>query len=285
MKITKAVIPAAGFGTRVLPASKSIPKEMLPIIDKPAIQYLVEEAAAAGITDILIITSFGKDSIADHFDRNVALENHLTSTGKKDLYDLVVHPCRLANISFVRQQERKGLGHAVLCAKSFVGNEPFVVLYGDDVILGAKSASKELCEAFEKNGCPILGVKPVDKSAVNKYGIIKYIQTDEGMQVLDMVEKPNAKDSPSCYAILGRVVLTPDIFPVLETIEPGVAGEIQLTDAMRALLNHRRFFAVEYSGRRFDMGDRFGIIEAILTESLRRDDLRDDVLNLIKSLS
>jgi UTP--glucose-1-phosphate uridylyltransferase len=284
MKVTKAVIPAAGLGTRVLPASKAIPKEMLPIIDKPAIQYIVEEAALSGITDILIITSYGKDAIIDHFDRNPFLESQLLLSGKEELYESVVLPCSLANISYIRQQERKGLGHAVLCAKSFVGKDPFVVMYGDDVILGEVPATGELCAVFEKTNCPVLGVKQVELSTVSRYGCIAYEDTNEGMVVTDMVEKPLPEDAPSPYAILGRVLLTPDIFSILETTLPGVGDEIQLTDAMRVLLKQRKMRAVEYSGTRFDMGNRFGMIEATLTEALNRADLRNDVLQLMREL-
>lgn len=285
MKITKAVIPAAGLGTRVLPASKAIPKEMLPIVDKPAIQYIVEEAAAAGITDILIITGRGKGAIEDHFDRAPELEDRLQKSGKAELYDACIKSSNLANIQYVRQKETKGLGHAVLCAKSFVGNDPFIVLYGDDVILGDIPATAELCAVYEQTGRCVLGVKEVALSEMHKYGSIKFSYDDaHNMIVSDMNEKPKAGEELSSYAILGRVVLTPEIFSILEQTEPGVGGEIQLTDAMRVLAHRDRMAAKEYSGTRYDMGNKLGIIQATLAAGLARDDLKDDLKALLAGL-
>lgn len=282
MKITKAVIPAAGLGTRVLPASKAIPKEMLPIVDKPAIQYIVEEAANAGITDVLIITGRGKGAIEDHFDRAPELEHRLLKSGKQELFDECVKASSLANVQYVRQKEALGLGHAVLCAKSFVGNEPFAVLYGDDVILGKTPAVKELCEVFERTGKCVLGVKKVSNSEICKYGSIKYECGENGdMHVLDMVEKPKPQDAPSDYAILGRVILTPEIFTLLENTAPGVGGEIQLTDAMRAIALSGNMAAVEYSGTRYDMGNKLGIIEATIAAGLQREDMAEDLKKLL----
>jgi len=286
MNVKKAVIPAAGLGTRVLPASKAIPKEMLPIVDKPAIQYIVEEAVAAGITDILIITGRGKDAIEDHFDRSPELEDRLIKGGKTELYNECIKAAELANIHYIRQKETKGLGHAVLCAKQFVGNDPFVVMYGDDVILGEKPATAELCEVFERTGRCVLGVKEMPLSEMHKYGSIAYELDENGdMLVHDMIEKPKPEDVLSPYAILGRVVLTPDIFPLIEKTEVGVGGEIQLTDAMRQLALNGKMAACEYSGTRYDMGNKLGIIEATLCAALARDDLKNDTAALIKKLA
>ena len=286
MTVKKAVIPAAGLGTRVLPASKAIPKEMLPIVDKPAIQYIVEEAVAAGITDILIITGRGKHAIEDHFDRSPELEDRLIKSGKNELYKSCVDAANLANIHYIRQKETKGLGHAVLCAKQFVGDDPFVVMYGDDVILGEKPATAELCEVYERTGRCVLGVKEMPLSEMHKYGSIAYRRDSNGdMLVSDMIEKPKPKDVLSPYAILGRVILTPEIFPLIEATEAGVGGEIQLTDAMRQLALSGKMAACEYSGTRYDMGNKLGIIEATLSAALSREDLRDDTAALIKKLA
>ncbi len=285
MKITKAVIPAAGLGTRVLPASKAIPKEMLPIVDKPAIQYIVEEAVAAGITDILIITGRGKGAIEDHFDRAPELEERLLQGGKDALYEACIQASSLANIQYIRQKETKGLGHAVLCAKSFVGDDPFVVLYGDDVILGETPATAELCTVFEQTGRCVLGVKEVALSEMHKYGSIKFARDAAGnMIVSDMNEKPKPGEALSSYAILGRVVLTPEIFSILEQTQPGAGGEIQLTDAMKVLAHRDKMAAKEYSGTRYDMGNKLGIIEATLAAGLARDDLKEDLKALLTGL-
>jgi UTP--glucose-1-phosphate uridylyltransferase len=287
MKITKAVIPAAGLGTRVLPASKAIPKEMLPIVDKPAIQYIVEEAAASGITDILIITSRGKEAIENHFDRAPELEANLKAKGKDQLFAEAVAPSGLANMYYIRQKEMLGLGHAVLCAKSFVGGDPFVVLYGDDVILGEVPASLELCAEYERTGCSVLGVKSVPpEQMAGRYSSIAFERAENGaMHVTDMIEKPKPEEILSPYAILGRVLLTPDIFSILEKTPPGAGGEIQLTDAMRTLAHESRVMAVEYSGTRFDMGNKLGIVEAVLAEGLRRPEMRGELSKLIKALA
>ena len=286
MKIKKAVIPAAGLGTRVLPASKAIPKEMLPIVDKPAIQYIVEEAVASGITDILIITGRGKGAIEDHFDRAPELEEKLLTNNKHELFDACMKAATLANIHYIRQKETKGLGHAVLCAKNFVGNEPFVVMYGDDVILGETPATKELCEVFENTGRSVLGVKQVPLEEMGKYGSIKFHRDENGsMIVTDMNEKPKPENVLSQYAILGRVVLTPEIFSILENTAPGVGGEIQLTDAMRQLALDGKMAACEYSGTRYDMGNKLGIIEATLAAGLSREDMHDELAALIKKFA
>ncbi len=288
MKVRKAVIPAAGLGTRVLPASKAMPKEMLPIVDKPAIQYIVEEAVASGITDILIITSRGKTTVEDHFDRAPELEARLLASGKQATYDEMVHISKLANISYIRQKETKGLGHAVLCAKAFVGDEPFAVLYGDDVVIGGeKPACKELCEAYEKYGLSVAGIKPVELSQISKYCSLK-VEPMEGddiiCRVTDMIEKPMPTQVMSNYSILGRVVLTPDVFPILEKTAPGANGEIQLTDAMKVLAKTQGMVGREFSGDRYDMGNKFGILQAIVQVALQHPEVKDQFRDYLKQV-
>ena len=286
-KITKAVIPAAGLGTRVLPATKAIPKEMIPIVDRPAIQYIVEEAAAAGITDILIITSRGKDLIGDHFDRMPELEERLRATEKEEIYDEVVRLSSLANVYFIRQKETKGLGHAVLCAKNFVGNEPFAVLYGDDVIIGGqRPACAELCAAYEEFGKGVLGIKEVDTEAIQKYSSIQVEAIRERIfAVDDMVEKPAPKQILSLYAILGRCILTPSIFDILEKTLPGAGGEIQLTDAMRELARTEGMIGVEYTGARYDMGNKLGIMQAAVEVALKHPEIGAKFRDYLKKIT
>ena len=249
MKITKAVIPAAGLGTRVLPATKSMPKEMLPIVDKPAIQYIVEEAVASGITDILIITNRGKGVIEDHFDISVSLEEILKRAGKTEQLDSIKDIHKLANIHYIRQIETKGLGHAVSRARTFIGDEPFVVMYGDDVIIGDIPATKELIDAYGTFGKGVLGIKPVSEEAIKKYSSLKVENIhDNVFKCTDMIEKPQRReDIFSLYSILGRCVLPPDIFEILDHTEPGAGGEIQLTDAMAELARRDGMTAVEFT--------------------------------------
>ena len=263
MKITKAVIPAAGFGTRVLPATKNFPKEMFPIVDKPTIQYIVEEAVAAGITDILIITNRGKGLIEDHFDRSPELEQILEKGGKDEFLKIIKEISELANISFSRQQEIKGLGHAVLKAKSFVGNEPFAVLFGDGVIVSETPCIKQLIDCYGEFGEGVLGVKKVDEKDIHKYGSLKVENLhDNVFKCTDMKEKPKTKEEVlSLYSILDRCVLPPEIFEILERTEPGVGGEIQLTDAMREIAITKGMTAVDFEGKRYDMGNKFGILQ------------------------
>ena len=270
MKVTKAVIPAAGLGTRVLPATKAMPKEMLPIVDKPAIQYIVEEAVRSGITDILIITNRGKGVIEDHFDRCPELEERLLASGKKDVYDEVVGISKLANIFFIRQKETKGLGHAVSCAKNFVGDEPFAVLYGDDVIIGEDPACGQLIRAYEEFGKAVVGIKAVSEEAIRKYSSLKLEPIRDNLfSCTDMVEKPQTKEEIlSLYSVLGRCVLTPDIFDILENTAPGAGGEIQLTDAMRTLAQTVGMTGVDFTGIRYDMGDKLGILKATVEVAL-----------------
>lgn len=287
MKVTKAVIPAAGLGTRVLPATKAMPKEMLPIVDKPAIQYIVEEAVRSGITDILIITNRGKDIIEDHFDRSPELEERLLATGKNDVYDEVVALSHLANIFFIRQKETKGLGHAVSCAKNFVGNEPFAVLYGDDVIIGEDPACAQLIRAYDEFGKAVVGIKAVPEEAISKYSSLKVEPLrDNIFSCTDMVEKPKTKEEVlSLYSILGRCVLTPDIFDILENTAPGAGGEIQLTDAMRTLAQTVGMTGVDFTGTRYDMGDKLGILKATVEVALADKVLGDPFREYLKSIS
>lgn len=271
MKVTKAVIPAAGLGTRVLPATKSMPKEMLTIVDKPAIQYIVEEAVNSGITDILIITNRGKGVIEDHFDRSPELEERLLQSGKQDVYEQVVAISKLANIYFVRQKETKGLGHAVNCARSFVGNEPFAVLFGDDVIIGEDPACAQLIRAYEQYGKAVVGIKEVSADAISKYSSLKVDKlSDRIYSCTDMIEKPKTPEEVlSLYSILGRCVLTPDIFDILDNTAPGAGGEIQLTDAMKVLAKTIGITGVDFTGKRYDMGDKLGILQATVEIALQ----------------
>lgn len=286
MKIRKAVIPAAGLGTRVLPASKAIPKEMLPLVDKPAIQYIVEEAAAAGIEDILIITNRNKTVMEDHFDRSPELEQKLKAAGKEKQLEQVIGVSRLANITYMRQRETKGLGHAVLCAKSFVGNEPFAVLYGDDVIISKKPVIGQLCEAYEQYGLGVVGVKQVTESAIAKYSSLAVKPlADKLFTVTDMVEKPQTPaEILSLYAVLGRCVLPPEIFDILEETPAGACNEIQLTDAMKTLARRKTMVAVDFEGKRYDMGSKLGIMKAAVEAALVHPEIADDFRSYLKEL-
>jgi len=287
MKIRKAVIPAAGLGTRVLPATKSMPKEMFPIVDKPAIQYIVEEAVNSGITDILIITNRGKGLIEDHFDRAPELEFALSSKGKDDMYQQVVGISRLANIYFIRQKETKGLGHAISCARNFVGSEPFAVLYGDDVIMGRDPACGQLIKAYEEFGLGVLGIKKVLESDISKYSSLKVEHIRDNLfKCTDMIEKPQTKeDVLSLYSILGRCILPPEIFDILDNTAPGAGGEIQLTDAMRELAVTRGMAAVEYTGIRYDMGNKLGVMKAAVETALNHDEIGESFREYLKELS
>ena len=280
-KVRKAVIPAAGLGTRFLPVTKAQPKEMLPIVDKPAIQYIVEEARASGIEDILIITGRNKRAIEDHFDRSLELELMLKRSGKYDLLEMVNESSGIT-IHFVRQQEPRGLGHAVLCAKNFVGDEPFAVLLGDDIIDGEVPCLKQLINAYEDFGGSVLGCQEVPLEKVSSYGIVQPEQINEKVaRVLGMVEKPAPEDAPSRLAVLGRYIIEPEIFKILEKTPPGKNGEIQLTDALRELAAKKPMYALNFEGRRYDTGDKQGYLEAIVDFALKRQDLRDDFLKYI----
>lgn len=287
MKITKAVIPAAGLGTRVLPATKAMPKEMLPIVDKPSIQFIVEEAVKSGITDILIITNRGKGIIEDHFDSTPLLEETLKKSNKTDLLESIENIHNLANISYIRQIETKGLGHAVSRAKTFVGNEPFVVMYGDDVIIGDTPATKELIDAYGEFGKGVLGVKKVAEKDIYKYSSLKVENIHDNIfKCTDMIEKPKTDDEVmSLYSVQGRCILPPEIFDILENTKPGAGGEIQLTDAMRELATTVGMTAVEYSGARYDMGNKLGILKASIDVGLKHDEVKDGLKEYIKELA
>ena len=288
MNVSKAHIPAAGLGTRGLPATTEMPKEMLTIVDKPAIQYIVEEAVKSGITDILIITNRGKDVIEDHFDRVPELEERLLAGGdsKKAMLDEVVDISRLANIYFVRQKETKGLGHAVNCARSFVGNEPFAVLYGDDVIIGEDPACGQLIRAYEEFGRGVLGVNQVSAEAITKYSSLKVDPIrDNYFLCTDMIEKPTPDKIMSLYSILGRCVLPPEIFDILDQTQPGAGGEIQLTDAMCELARRDGMTAVEFTGKRYDMGNKLGIMQANVELALQHKDIGADFKQYLQELT
>ncbi len=288
MKIKKAVIPAAGFGTRVLPATKNMPKEMFPIVDKPTIQYIVEEAVNAGITDILIITNRGKGLIEDHFDASPELEGLLEKGGKTEFLETVRKISNLANISFIRQKEMKGLGHAILKAKSFVGNEPFAVLYGDGVIVSeTEPAIKQLIDHYGEFGEGVVGVKKVDEKDIHKYGSLKVENIhDNVFKCTDMKEKPQTKEEVlSLYSILDRCVLPSEIFEILEKTEPGIGGEIQLTDAMREIAVTKGMTAVEFEGKRYDMGNKFGILQAQIEVGLTHPETKEQLKEYIKEIA
>lgn len=293
MKIKKAIIPAAGLGTRVLPASKAVPKEMLNIVDKPAIQYIVEEAVAAGIEDILVITNRGKGVIEDHFDHAYELEDKLKDNpSKKDIYNEVKAVANLANVYFIRQKVTKGLGHAVLCAKSFIGNEPFAVLYGDDVIItepGRKTVTTQLCEAYEKYGVGTVGVKEVPRKDVSKYcslDVTPKAGEDRIMDCHKIIEKPTEEQIMSCYSILGRVILPPETFELLEYYMTKVpeGQELFLTDAMNHLAGEGRLTAVDFIGTRYDMGNKLGIMKANCEVALNHPEIGSDFKAYLKEL-
>lgn len=285
-KIRKAVIPAAGFGTRFLPATKAVPKEMLPIVDIPTIQYIVEEAVASGIEEILIVTNCYKSCIENHFDNSFELEKKLEASGDTERLEMVQKIANLANVYAVRQKNPRGLGHAVLCAKSFVGDEPFAILLGDDVVVNdGKGAIKQLMDAAETYNGSVVGVQSVADSAVHKYGIVAPRQ-EVGERVVElstMVEKPKLEDAPSNLAVLGRYVLEPEIFDYLENQAPGAGNEIQLTDAIARLAIDKKVYACDFEGTRYDVGDKVGFLKAQIDFALAREDLHDAMVDIIKN--
>lgn len=285
-KIRKAVIPAAGLGTRFLPATKAQPKEMLPIVDKPAIQYIVEEAVQSGIESIIIVTGRNKKSIEDHFDKSIELEQLLESKGNQKLLEEVQAISGMASIHFIRQKEPLGLGHAILCAKQFIGDEPFAVLLGDDIMVSEPPALSQLIDVYGFTGQQVVGVKPVPESDVSKYGILATTGVPKGRlhQVVGLVEKPAAADAPSNIAIMGRYILKPEIFDVLEHLDRGANGEYQLTDALHAMCLKEGIAALELSGLRYDIGDKFGYMKAIIEMGLAREDLRPTLLPYLQEL-
>ena len=274
MKVKKAVIPAAGLGTRFLPATKAQPKEMLPIVDKPTIQYVVEEAVAAGIEEILIITGRNKRAIEDHFDYCIELEHLLEKKNKFDDLRSIRAISEMADIFYVRQKEPQGLGHAILCSAKFVRDEPFAVLLGDDIIYSEAPCIGQLMEVYEHTGGSVLGVQPVAPAEVHKYGIVNPDgDGDELVKVKSLVEKPTLEQAPSHRAVLGRYIIDPAVFPILEQTAPGAGGEIQLTDALNTLAQKQPVWAYTFKGRRYDVGDRLGFLEATVEYALRREDL------------
>ncbi len=286
-KVRKAIIPAAGLGTRFLPATKAQPKEMLPIVDKPTIQYIVEEAIDSGIEEILIITGKHKRAIEDHFDSFFELEYELQEKGKIKLLQTVQDITNLADIHYIRQKKQLGLGHAILCAKTFVGDEPFAVLLGDDVVKNEGTPClKQLIDVYDKYNNSVLGVQTVDRSQVNKYGIISGNAIEDRVYKVDgLVEKPAIDEAPSNVAILGRYILDPKIFQILENTEIGKGGEIQLTDALVNLAKERNIIAYDFIGRRYDVGDKLGYLQATVEYALERDELSEDFRNYLKSLN
>lgn len=285
-KIRKAVIPAAGFGTRFLPATKATPKEMLPIVDKPAIQYIVEEALQSGIEEILIISGHAKRAIEDHFDTNIDLELQLERQGKTDLLQMVRSISEI-NVHYIRQKHMRGLGDAVYCARSFIDDEPFAVLLGDDIVYNETyPALKQMIDLYDKLGGTILGCQEVPKEKVSSYGIVKGTPTDspDVLKVVDMIEKPSIEEAPSRFAALGRYVLTPDVFEVLERIQPGKNGEIQLTDALKLMAEREAVYAYNFKGKRYDTGNKLGYLKATVEYALRRPDLGDDFYAYLKEI-
>ncbi len=282
--IRKAIIPAAGLGTRFLPATKAQPKEMLPIVDKPTLQYIIEEAVHSGIEEILIITGRNKSSIEDHFDKSIELELELQKKGKTELLEMVQTISNMVNIHYIRQKEPKGLGHAISCAKSFIGDEPFAVMLGDDVVDAQVPCLKQLMDAFAEHQATILGVKEVDRTQTDKYGIVDGEKIQERLyRVNRLVEKPDIDKAPSNVAILGRYIITPKIFEILEKTKPGKNGEIQLTDALEELLCNEEIYAYSFEGKRYDIGDKVGFIEATIDFALKRPELREGVIRVLEN--
>lgn len=284
MKVRKAIIPAAGLGTRFLPATKAQPKEMLPIVDKPTIQYIIEEAVESGIEEILIITGRNKKSIEDHFDKSVELEMELEKSGKQEMLELVRGISDMVDIHYIRQKEPRGLGHAINCAKSFVGNEPFAVMLGDDVVDSEVPCLKQLINCFNEYKTTILGVQTVEFDSVNKYGIIDGLPIENRVyKVKKLVEKPSVEEAPSNIAILGRYIITPQIFKVLENTKPGKGNEIQLTDALETLIKSEAMYAYNFEGRRYDVGDKLGFLEATVEFALKREELREEFIEYLNT--
>ena len=285
MSVKKAVFPAAGLGTRFLPATKAQPKEMLPLVDKPTIQYVVEEAVASGLTEIIIVTGRGKRAIEDHFDAAFELEYYLQDRGKLEELGEIKTISELASVSYVRQKEPLGLGHAILCARPLVGDEPFGAFLGDDVIVARTPCMRQLLAVFERYGGPVLAVERVPRDEIPRYGVIRPKPVGGNVyEVLDLVEKPPAQEAPSDLAIIGRYVLTPDLFPALAETRPDARGEIQLTDGLRALRRARPLYAVEFEGKRYDTGDKLGFLKATVEFALARPDLAEAFRAYLKTL-
>lgn len=285
MKVRKAIIPAAGMGTRFLPATKAQPKEMLPIVDTPTIQFIVEEAIDAGIESIIIVTGRNKRSIEDHFDKSLELEMELNRAGKQELLSLVKDISNLVDIHYIRQKEPKGLGHAIHCAKAFVGNEPFAVLLGDDIVKSDKPCIGQLIDVYNEYKTSVLGVQMVDWNEVDRYGIVECNNIEERVfKVKNLIEKPKKEKAPSNIAILGRYILTPKIFECLDKIDPGAGGEIQLTDGLRQLAKTEAIYAYDFVGKRYDVGDKLGYLKTTVEYALEREDLKDEFLQYLKEI-
>ncbi|MCG8483188.1 MAG: UTP--glucose-1-phosphate uridylyltransferase GalU [Clostridia bacterium] len=285
MKVRKAVIPAAGLGTRFLPATKAQPKEMLPIVDKPAIQYIVEEILQSGITDILIITGRNKRALEDHFDKSVELEYELEQKEKHEMLKIVQNISEMINIHYVRQKQANGLGHAINCAKTFIGDEPFAVLLADDIIDAPKPCLKQLIEMYDQHQCSVLGVQQVPKEDVNKYGIVDGKAMDSSCYTVNtLVEKPPIDQAPSDIAIIGRYIITPEIFDILDHTQPGAGGEIQLTDALKELVTTQKMIACKFDGKRYDIGDKQGFLQATVEFALKRDDIKGEFKQYLRGL-
>lgn len=283
-EVRKAVIPAAGLGTRFLPATKASPKEMLPLVDKPLIQYVVEEAVASGIQDIIVVTGRGKRAIEDHFDRSVELEENLKGNGKAQLLSQIKHISNLANFCYVRQSEALGLGHAVLCAQHLIGDEPFAVMLGDEIFDAPVPGLAQLIHTYKKRRGAVLGVREVPHHEVNRYGIISPKEAGDGLyQVKDLVEKPAPSDAPSNLAVIGRYVLPPEIFPILRKTRPGKNGEIQLTDALKELAKHSPMYALALKGNRYDAGDKLGFLIATVEFALKNPTLGADFADYLRN--
>ncbi|MDQ0063372.1 UTP--glucose-1-phosphate uridylyltransferase GalU [Paenibacillus harenae] len=284
-KVRKAIIPAAGLGTRFLPATKAMPKEMLPIVDKPTIQYIVEEAIQSGIEDIIIVTGKGKRAIEDHFDNSIELEQILLEKQKLDLLDEVQKSSKMIDIHYIRQKEPKGLGHAIWCARKFIGEEPFAVLLGDDIIDAEKPCLKQMIEKYERYNSSIIGVQHVKDEEVYRYGIVDGQMIEDYLYKINhLVEKPNRQDAPSNIAIMGRYILNPGIFDVLGNQKPGSGGEIQLTDAIETLNKTEAVYAYQFNGTRYDVGDKMGFIQTTIEFALKRDELRPELLGYLSEL-
>ncbi len=282
-KVRKAIIPAAGLGTRFLPATKAMPKEMLPIVDKPTIQYIVEEAIESGIEDIIIVTGKGKRAIEDHFDHAFELEQNLLEKGKYELLEKVQASSKMVDIHYIRQKEPKGLGHAVWCARNFIGNEPFAVLLGDDIVQAEKPSLRQLMDEYEKTGASVIGVQTVADNETHRYGIIDPLdQAGRRYQVRQFVEKPVPGTAPSNLAIMGRYVLMPEIFMFLEEQQVGAGGEIQLTDAIQRLNEIQRVFAYDFEGKRYDVGEKLGFIQTTIEFALQHEGLRTELLKFMQ---
>lgn len=284
-KVSKAVIPAAGLGTRFLPATKASPKEMLPLVDKPLIQYVVEEAVAAGIREIIIITGRGKRAIEDHFDASLELEENLRENGKRGLLREIRGIADLADFCYVRQRRARGLGHAILCARHLIGDEPFAVLLGDDILDATVPAIQQMIRVYQQFHAPVVGVQPVPKSEVGQYGVIKAEWIQRHLyRITDLVEKPTPQKAPSNLAVIGRYILTPEIFDILEATRPGKHGEIQLTDALRVLARQKAVYGQWVEGTRYDAGDKLGFLKATVEFGLKRPDLGRSFHRYLKGL-